>query len=134
MRPRPKGKPFPKGQSGNPRGYGGKGTSIAEITRELLELKDIRTAKGELVTRKRAIVERLFNMAINEGNPYAIKMILDKEETQGQKLDAEKVLLYIRMAIIRATSKHPDARLVFIEALENLNLDVLEQTHVVQVP
>lgn len=60
-----------KGQSGNPKGRPPKGESMAEVLREIAETTD---ADG--VTRKRKLLERIWDMA-ERGDQAAARLILE---------------------------------------------------------
>jgi len=74
----PAGRPFQKGKSGNPRGRPKKGESMTDILGELAGIKDVTLPSGEKVTRKRALVERLWAKAIRDGDTTAIKFIIER--------------------------------------------------------
>lgn len=74
----PKGRPFKPGQTGNPKGRPKKGESMTDILGELAGIKDVTLPSGEKVTRKRALVERLWAKAIRDGDTTAIKFIIER--------------------------------------------------------
>lgn len=121
------GRPWPKGTSGNLKGRPRDHNSYAEILREMAELKDVRSRTGELVQRKRALCEKIWSMAIGEGNLAAMNMIMSKEPAEpGTEGDPRQVLISIQQIILHATAKYPEARRSIVEALEALPIDTGE--------
>ena len=124
-----RGRPFPKGKSGNPRGRPRDGSSYAEILRGMGALKDVRSSKGELIERKRALCERIWSLAIRDGNLAAMNMIMSKEPTEpGASEDPRRVLVILQQVILQATRQYPEARRSIVEALEALPTDTGEGT------
>jgi hypothetical protein len=68
---------FKPGQSGNPAGRAKKGTSLTDILRELGELRDAKTREGEMVTRKEALGNKMWSLAL-KGNENIAKYIYDR--------------------------------------------------------
>jgi hypothetical protein len=113
------GRPFPKGVSGNPRGRPKRGESYSDLIREMAMLKDVRDARGALIERKRAIVEKLYSKAIRDGDPSSIKLLMDHDDPQGGGgADARTTLILMQAIILQATERHPEVRNKIIAALE----------------
>lgn len=74
------GRPFQKGQSGNPKGRPKRQESVTEILHELSLLKDVNLPSGEKITRRRALAEQLWTQAIRNGDISAIKFIIERLE------------------------------------------------------
>ena len=73
-----KGRPFVKGQVANPRGRPKKGQSITEIIAEMAGKKDFHASNGTPIERRRALADKLWHLAIEEGEVSAIRCILDR--------------------------------------------------------
>jgi hypothetical protein len=58
------GKPFKKGQSGNPKGRPKKEDSWKEIFNEILSIKDVKGPDGKMLSRKRGIADRMSKEAL----------------------------------------------------------------------
>jgi len=92
-------------------------------------LKDVRSSKGELIERKRALCEKAWSMAIREGNLAAMNMIMSKEPMEpGTSEDPRRVLVILQQVILQATRQYPEARRSIVEALEALPTDTGEGT------
>jgi hypothetical protein len=124
---KPKRKPpkssWKKGQSGNPKGRAKKGETFSDIIREAAAITDIRTATGARIERKRAVVEKLYSMAIQNGDLGAIKYIIDRVDpapgTEPGGANAQDYLIAFQAIIARATIRHPGLRKELVTALES---------------
>lgn len=84
------GRPFVKGQSGNPKGRPvGSGAIVTDDLKELLEFKHYEKKDGTRVVARSLMAESMLDRAILQGNTKLIEIILDRVEgkvTQGVKL------------------------------------------------
>ena len=76
---------FVKGSSGNPKGRPRKGMSLTEL------LDDYLKSKRKGILAKDAFIQKLLQLAIDDGNIAAMKMIYDRME--GQALAKSRVSL-----------------------------------------
>ena len=82
--------PFAKGdprinRSGRPK----KGTSLAELVRELGEQEDITLPDGKKIERKRALAEKIWQQAIVKGNPSFAALIYKMLDNPALRLQHE---------------------------------------------
>ena len=83
-----RGNPWPKGKSGNPKGRPKDGESIAGIFAAVLGQEDVPLSKDKKISRYRAIVLKLSQMAI-EGNVAAAVYCVNRIE--GMPIQSLKV-------------------------------------------
>ena len=112
------------GQSGNRKGRPQKGSTYAEIVQMKSEANDIKLSSGEKISRKEAVVEKLYSKAIQDGDMTAIRMLLEMdtalpgsdEAAQGATL--VQVFAYFKTVVYRATVEHPEVRERIVKELE----------------
>lgn len=108
----------------NRKGRPPSGQAYAEMIRELAEAKDVDTMDGRKITRRRAVVDKLYSKAIQDGDLVAMKYLIEKSE--GAPSGAEvaeggalvQIFAYIRTAIFRATMDQPEVRARIVKQVE----------------
>jgi hypothetical protein len=113
------------GQSGNPKGRPPNPFPLTYIAAELGELKDRKGPKGEKIQRKRALVEKVYAKALDDGDLAAIRMLWDKLEALHESgfddnppQATEEEIWSAVMALMREVSdRHPEVRKDIIDIL-----------------
>jgi len=108
----------------NRKGRPPSGQAYAEMIRELAEAKDVDTRDGRKITRRRAVVDKLYSKAIQDGDLVAMKYLIEKSD--GAPSGAEvaeggalvQIFAYIRTAIFRATMDQPEVRARIVKQVE----------------
>jgi hypothetical protein len=113
-----------KGQSGNRRGRPPKPYALADIAAELAELKDINTADGKKLVRKRAVVEKLYSKAIVDGDLGSIKMLWGKLEgiappSQQPQSTEQQIWAGVMTLMRKVTDKHPELKQEILDAVQD---------------
>jgi hypothetical protein len=113
-----------KGQSGNPHGRPKKGETFSDIIRELAEASDIRTSSGERIKRKRAVVEKIYSKAIQEGDFPSIRFLIERvdppagtEPGDGPSATASQVWAAVIALVRKATENHPEVRAKIVKEI-----------------
>jgi hypothetical protein len=94
------------------------------MIRELAETKDVLTDKGTKISRRRAVIDKLYSKAIQEGDLIAIKYLIEKSDTIPTGEEIEKggsvvqIFAYLRTAIYRATMDAPEVRERIVKQIE----------------
>ena len=70
-------KPFKKGQSGNPNGRPKKEYCLTDILKEQGETEDVQTSNGQKISRKNALGQKLWAMAMG-GDITAMRYVYDR--------------------------------------------------------
>jgi hypothetical protein len=109
----------------NRRGRPKKGETFSDIIREKAQLKDVRNSRGELLTRKEALVDKLFSKAIQEGDFPTAKYLIERtdppigsEPPGKEEQTAEQVWTAVIAMVRRATEGHPAVRAKIVKELE----------------
>jgi DNA helicase IV len=81
---------FEKGRSGNPNGRPKKGRSLTDILEKYGTARDVETPDG-LITKREALAQKVWELAIKTGDMTAVKYIYDRIDgtpTQSHQVEA----------------------------------------------
>jgi hypothetical protein len=103
-----------------------KGETFTDLIREQALIKDAYNDAGQLIERKRAIVEKLYSKAIKDGDFLSIKYLIDRVDPaigeQPPTTGGGDLVGVFQAIIIRATTQNPDMRRDLIRVLENAEI------------
>lgn len=111
-----------QGQSGNPAGRPKKGDALSDIAIAKMELRDVHDAAGKRLKRKDALVEMIYNKAIQQRDMAAFNVLREMLSHAGAEIDEPQtteaavyagVLAFLR----KIAEKHPDLKQELIDGL-----------------
>lgn len=112
------------GQSGNLKGRAKKGETFTDIIREMAELNDIRTPTGENMKRKRAVVEKIYSKAIQEGDLQSARFLIERvdppageESPGGTTATAAQMWMAVIYVVRKATEGYPEVRAKIVKEI-----------------
>jgi hypothetical protein len=94
------------------------------MIRELAEAKDVDTRDGRKITRRRAVIDKLYSKAIQDGDLVAMKYLIEKSDGAPNGTEVAEggamvqIFAYIRTAIFRATMDQPEVRARIVKQVE----------------